>query len=668
MNIRRKRLDPRLRKLVTQKEVRAPSLPEVNCRCFTAQKEDVEGLREKKTVPADRIQAYALVRARDAGDPNELRKLGVTRMVRLANGIWSIHFHVNACRELAASAVVDYVEAARPVSAMLTSSVGAVHARPEDVGEAVTGEGVVIGVVDYGIDWSLPDFCNDNGNRTRIKYLWDQSLDAEDGENEHAPDPFCYGVEYDEERINEALAAFRNGSREDALARVRHRPWPAEEELLTDVAGHGTHVAGIATGNGESVSQSCTRCPPGRGKYRGVAPKAWIVFVHMDRPRVERQIRRRRETLVDSAQLAEAVAYCFWKADDISAELGRPIPCVVNLSMGFNGGSHDGESLVERVIDSLLEEKIGRALVVASGNEHRRRSHASGRVGAGEKFQLTWMMGRGTVNNGKEDPTLNEMEIWYSSRDKFRVRLIDGDGHPGDEIEPDHEKEYDASGNTRVFIDSERFTPLNGDARIFIQVAPNDQSIPASDWVVELECDNPVDGTFDAWIEKETGIGVRGSVDPRQSRFLSRQAGHDTTLTTPATGHQVIAVGGIIHEGTPRVWEDSGGGPTRDDRCKPDVVAPSVKICSNNVTLDRTPSPECSHIQMSGTSLAAPHVTGIVALMMQLRPDLTAEQIRKILIASAESSSRESNFDPGWGFGIVNARKALEFARQVDTS
>src|SRR5207248_1039441 len=138
-------------------------------------------------------------------------------------------------------------------------------------------------------DWTLPDFCDDRGV-TRIRSLWDQSLEATDGEQ--APPDFAHGVEYREHTINAALAAFRGGNVQAALAIVRHRPWPASAEDATDVDGHGTHVTGIACGNGASSSTRCFDCPPSAGKYSGVAPRAWIVFVHLSRKRILQEVEK----------------------------------------------------------------------------------------------------------------------------------------------------------------------------------------------------------------------------------------------------------------------------------------------------------------------------------------------------------------------------------------
>ena len=123
-----------------------------------------------------------------------------------------------------------------------------------------------------------------------------------------------------------------------------------------------------------------------------------------------RHIGERDGSLGNSADLAEAIAYCYRKADALSAQLGKRVGCVVNLSMGFNGGSHDGESLVERVIDVMLEGK-GRALVVAAGNQRQQRTYFTDAIRRDTPYALRWKMGLGTIT----DSTLNELEIWYLS-------------------------------------------------------------------------------------------------------------------------------------------------------------------------------------------------------------------------------------------------------------
>ena len=611
--------------------------------------------------------ASALVLAHGRLDEKLLSENGALHIARLTEHVWSVRVDPARLSDLARLTEVAYVEAAKVLFPTLIRSVPCIKARREDVGEDVDGRNVVIGIIDYGIDWTLPDFCDETG-ATRIKFLWDQSLDPTG--SERGPEGFEHGVEYTDKDIDQALGSLRQGDGDRARSIVRHRPWPQRGEEATDTDGHGTHVTGIACGNGESGAAHCANChrPPSSAGYVGVASGAWIVFVHLARQQMLQHISKGDGSLGNSAELAEAIAYCYRKADDLSQKLRKRVPCVVNLSMGFNGGSHDGESLVERVIDTLMEGR-GRALVVAAGNQRQQRTYfTSTVVPCAPPYHLGWKMGFGTT----PDDTLNEMEIWYPSGRTLNACLISNNGARSEIVRPGQRVAV-AFGDIAGVIDSERFTPLNSDARIYIQVSPGRQDKLEGRWTVELTTDCPplvqdrIPVPFDAWIEKEAGLRFAED-DPRQSKFDSldlpdRQRA--TSLTVPATARRAITVGAVGKLNTSGPYGYSGTGPTRDGRFKPDLVAPGVDICSNTVRFDRRDGPPCTQEQRSGTSMAAPHVAGVVALMFQLNPELTAAQVKQILISSATHRGGRRGFDSQWGFGVVNAREALRLVRQT---
>ena len=611
--------------------------------------------------------ASVLVLAHSKLDEALLTASGANHILRLTEHIWSVRIDPARLTDLVQLTEVIYVEAGRRLHPTLTRSVPCIKAGPEDVGEGVDGRHVVVGIIDYGIDWTLPDFCDEHGARTRIKFLWDQTLDPTG--SERSPKEFEHGVEYTDEDIDRALGVFKRGDGASALSIVRHRPWPRPGEVGTDTDGHGTHVTGIASSNGASGTAHCASCdrPPSSAGYVGVAPGAWIVFVHLARGRMLEHIGKGDGSLGNSAELAEAILYCYRKADDLSQKLGKRVPCVVNLSMGFNGGSHDGESLVERVIDTLMEGK-GRALVVAAGNQRQQRTYFTATVQPSAPYQLGWKMGFGAT----PDTTLNEMEIWYPSDHTLNARVVSNDGQRSEIVRPGQRVTF-AFGEITGVINSERFTPLNSDARIYLQVSPGQQDQLKGRWTVELTTDPgiPVEQRmpvpFDAWIEKEAGLRFAED-DPRQSKFDSldlpdRQRA--TSLTVPATARRAITVGAVGKLSTSGPYQYSGTGPTRDGRLKPEIVAPGVDICSNTVRFDRRDGPTSTQEQKNGTSMAAPHVAGVIALMFQLNPDLTAAQVKQILIASAKHRGGRRGFDCQWGFGVVNAREALRLVRQT---
>ena len=194
----------------------------------------------------------------------------------------------------------------------------------------LSGEGVLIAVIDSGISFWLPEFRKEDGT-TKIRYLWDQTLDAE----------------YDAMQINEALHA--------DTSQERYRILPS-----VDTSGHGTAVAAIA------VADSA--------RYRGIAPGAELLVVKLG---VASDASFPRTT-----QIMRAVTYVVNKA----VELGMPL--VVNLSFGNTYGSHDGSSLLERFLDNASE--IGRTVIcVGSGNEGNNNGHVAGSVTGDKREEKT---------------------------------------------------------------------------------------------------------------------------------------------------------------------------------------------------------------------------------------------------------------------------------------
>lgn len=556
--------------------------------------------------------------------------------VHVAGKIYSVSLPMNRLVELHAHPSVETVEAGRRWFPMLETSLAETRANTVHQGSTGvpgrTGAGVLVGIIDYGMDFTLDDFRKADGT-TRLAFLWDQRLDARPGES--APDDFAYGVEYGADQIDEALNA------SDPFSVVRHRP---------DAASHGTHVAGIAAGNGRSHDSDFAQ-----GAHLGAAPEATLIFVQPD-------TRDGSGTFTDSSHVVDAVAYIMGKADALD------MPCVINMSLGQNGGSHDGESLVERAIDRLLEP-LGRAFVSAAGNEHVWHGHAAGNIKTGESRELRWKTGGGmplpdgTITQTGTDRTSSELEIWYSSVDRFAVTLTAPDGTQYGPVTPGKSLLQD-----EVFIDSERFSSLNGQARIYMQLdAPFGLGMLRSGvWTLKLEALEGENGRFDAWIERDLRDRDNNYAD--QSFFQGGDFDPVRTLGTPATTRRAIAVANYSHYSLSPAASSSRG-PTRDNRNKPEVAAPGTNIVASCAQGGRNNGNGGVHpmrVLKSGTSMAAPHVAGIVALLFQEARSLSAPQIANILMATSDNPDGIPGFDVAWGFGRVNAARALRLLRDPD--
>jgi subtilisin family serine protease len=598
----------------------------------------------------DTISAFIEVANSDTLDWLERQKW-IRDFVHIIDGYCTATLPEAHLVELAEHPGVIEVEGVRYVHPRLNQSLDRIHGRERLTEEELQTQGadVVIGIVDYGIDFTLEDFQNPRLN-TRIAFLWDQAQHAEGGER--PPDRFKYGVEYTSDDINRAL------KHADPFSIVRHRAADG-----SDVSGHGTHVAGIAAGNGRTAD----RASPA-GTYVGVAPGATLVFVHLNRQTIIDQVGNPQGTLANSVNLAHAVAYCFEKAEQLNK------PCVVNLSLGFNGGGHDGNMAVEWIIDALLY-KSGRAVVIAAGNEHHphKRIHYGARIRAGASVIVKWDTGDlQTSHEGASfewgDPTPNEMEIWYSNASSLEARLVAPDGERSAWVAADDpDRSHTFARGEQVIIVSDQRTPWGGDARIHIQLNPggSKKEIRYGTWLIELQAtkvsskDAAEGGVrFDAWIERS----LPDKPDfQKWSRFREYDPSKAITLTTPATASRVIAVANSTADDGPAA--SSGRGPTRDNRNKPDIAAPGEFIFSANAGAGQGAPGTPARRAMSGTSMAAPHVTGVVARLLSRQNYLFAHEIRDILAETARRASGQgqpASWDRELGHGIVDAAAAVK--------
>jgi subtilisin family serine protease len=480
-----------------------------------------------------------------------------------------------------------------------------------------TGKGVIVGIVDFGLDLLHKNFQDGKGH-TRILALWDQKAPG----GKHSPKPFHYGRLYEREEINDAL------KKRDPYKALGYQ---VPKEGLSGAGAHGTYVADVAAGNG--MGSGCS----------GVAPDADIIFVDLSTAGVLAQARQSvGATFGDSVQLLEAVKFIFDRAGDR--------PCVVNVSLGTNSGPHDGSTPVEEAIDWLVRERPNRAVVMAAGNSFGAGLHASGRVPPGGSIDLAWRIPR-------FDSTGNELEIWYNGEDRFPIDIIDPDGNRVAHVRPGQTWEKDRRSKGLMTVVSRLCDPTNSDNSITVFF---ERSVRHGLWTLRLYGQQAKGGRFHAWIERD----VRG-----QSRFVKSKSNSylvedQYTLSSIACGHRSIAVSSYdATDPDLPLAESSSSGPTRDQRDprqqQPTISAPGEKVLAARAGTMVLRGREC------GTSISAAVVAGVVALMLAaahaLGDHLSADEIREILMRTAHKGPPGSGqWDPGSGFGRVDANKAIE--------
>ena len=381
----------------------------------------------------------------------------------------------------------------------------------------LTGRGVLIGIVDSGVDYRHPAFLTADG-KSRILRLWDQSIPG------NPPEGYATGTEYTNEEINEALSLSVQEGR---------RLVPSE-----DGSGHGTAVLGVAAGSDFS-----------RGAVnRGVAYESDLLVVKMGIPR--------QDSFPRTTELMQGVDYLVRQA----IRLGRPI--ALNLSFGNNYGSHRGDSLLETYLDNV--SGMGKNVIcVGMGNNGNDALHTGGKLSPGEIQEIE-------LGVGAFEPTLN-VQLWKNYEDEMEIYLE----HPaGERVGPLFETlgaQRWQAGNTELLIYYGKPAPYHVTQEIYVDFLPQDEKTPYVDsgvWKIILAARNIKNGEYFLWLP-----GGK-TLNPGTAFYLPRPQG---TLTIPATARRVISVG--AYDARQNTYADfSGRGCRALPYPKPDLAAPGVDI------------------------------------------------------------------------------------------
>ena len=540
---------------------------------------------------------------------------------------------VNQLEALAQEDAIRYIEMATPLYPQLDvahkeTGMNLVHAGTDQSTRPFLGKNVIVGVVDYGFQYTHPAFFNADGSESRIERVWEQETSMGT-----RPEKFNYGKEY------------------KSYAELAKQKYDSQ----VDNVGHGTHVAGIAAGSNNQYSCG----------FSGVAPESRIVLVSYRMQQV-------------STSLANAVEYIFNYAD----EVGRP--AVVNMSLGQQTGPHDGTSTLDMVLDELQGE--GKIICGAVGNDAKRKIHIM------KEFSDSDTLVKSFADFYYKSPRQVTIDMWGEFNKNFELKALVYDAkndtmlYQSDYFSTEEEvgKSFfglvkSEDGKTNIvnvkFTITTEINPLN--QKPHIMFIPNVLALPGDSVYVGFELKAQDGGIVHAWADGSTGgltnEGLEGWVDG-DNRYTVNEIG--------GTGKRIISVGAYTTREHDKFKQTLGErctfsniGPTVDGRLKPQILAPGSAIVSSVSNSSKVMGTSMfieeqsikfndeTHYYgyMDGTSMSTPYVTGVIATLLEHKWELTPEEVADILTKTARSDEFTGVDLPNneMGYGKIDAYKAL---------
>ncbi len=495
---------------------------------------------------------------------------------------------------------------------------------------SLSGENVLVVIIDRGIDYRHPDFLDSNGN-TRLAYVYDMidPTGANDPNN-----PYGIGTIFDASQIDTALDN-------------------NDPPLSTDRYGHGTATCGIAAGNGTGTAG---------GEFQGVAPEATIISIKITHDPFPPFGSEPGQTgFFDPTYIPVALQF----AQDKINELG--LPSVTLMNIGSLGGPTDGTSSICRAIDDFVD--AGHPFVLGVGDDGGNDNHAATNISQGETVEL---------EIDKAEAGFLRFDLWYSEDDRFTVSIE----RPNGVVEGPFSAPTGPSDAVDNFLTGISIFHRGADVEFFGATSNRrelliDFSGTTGVYKVILEGATINDGDFHATLNPSTYFNT--------NRFLTHVvpgysvADYATSLggitpTDYVADNTWIDINGIPrmtnNQGSPgEIWPGASSGPTHDDRMAVDFAIPGevshAAYADNtyyeNFAFNVLQNSNGLYGIQNAVSGAAPVATGVIALMLEVNPDLTPAEIRTLLQnASYEDGFTGSVPNETWGYGKLDALQVID--------
>ena len=486
------------------------------------------------------------------------------------------------------------------------------------------GQGVLLGFVDTGIDYTNPIFINGDGT-SRIISIWDQTIDSENqypggaiyGEGIVYGEPTYFGTEYKKQQINQALL---NQNPFDIV--------PSRDEI-----GHGTMLAGIAAGSEDEISN-----------FSGVAPDSEIVVV---------KLKPAKAALKEFFSLPSD-STCYQENDimwgmqyltRVSRQLNRPIAICIGL--GTSQGNHYGMEPLSSLL-SVAGNFTGVCITVAGGNEGGTRRHYYNEIiSAIDNKTVEFVVGEVENKNGFS------MELWGAAPGSYSIDIITPSGEYIPRIVDGILLHRDISfifDQTTISIDYQLLESNTGDQLIFLRF----QNPTTGIWRMNVYVTGDLKASFHIWLPSDDFISD-GTYFTESNPY--------TTITSP--GNSVMPITVIAYDASNhRLYSNSGKGYSAANIVKPELAAPGVNILS--------PTLEHGFKNVTGTSASAAHTAGVTALLLEwgiIRGNfkgISTIAIKKFLIRGAVQVTNYPSPNKDWGYGILDIYNALDILRTGD--
>lgn len=469
------------------------------------------------------------------------------------------------------------------------------------------GQGVLIGLIDTGIDYQHEAFKNVDGT-SKIASIWDQSILSETSFS----DDFPYGTEYSKAQINEALIS------DNPLSIV-----PSIDEN-----GHGTFLAGIAAGSRNEKSF-----------FSGVAPDAEIVVV---------KLKQAKKNLTDFWRIPNDTI-AFQKNDVIMGirylenyanEVNRPISIIIGI--GTSQGAHDERGSLSDYISELATRE-GICISICAGNEGNTGHHYMGKV------EKTPDLVELTVAPNVSGFT---MEFWGSTPTNFSIDIKAPSGEYIPRIPPRAKVSRELKfifGSTLINIDYQLVESQSGDQLILLRFTNPMEGL----WTFRVYSGGNLSFKYHCWLPIEDFLSV-------DTHFNKPEV--DYTLTSP--GNTFIPIVTTAYDvGDLSIYPSASRGYMRNENISPTFAAPGVNLIG--------PQANSGYTTLSGTSLASAHTAGVGALLLEwgvVRGNyakISTVEIRNILIRGAKRKANLEYPNTIWGYGVLDLYSAFETFRST---